>query len=836
MSNKYFALLTDSGANKLENAATSGNKLEITHMAVGDGHLPTPDANQSQLINEKHRAEIDRLFIDPNNPNQIIVEQIIPETEGNWWIREIGLFDEDNTLIAVGNCAALYKSQMQEQTVRMVLPIGDRNLTGWIAELISGLATRSYVRGKIRDHAESRNHPDATLKNKGFVILSNAVDSNSEAHAATSKAVKSTHELAQKAYNLADPVNAMKKWVPLTRKINHKELVNDINLNAADVDAYNRTETDALIAPIQQDVAQAMKLADTANQNATSAINNAESKVPLTRKINDKELVNDIRLIAADVDAYNKTETDALIAPIQQDVVQAMKLADTANQNATSAINNAENKVPLTRKINDKELVNDIRLIAADVDAYNKTETDALIAPIQQDVAQAMKLADTANQNAASAINNAENKVPLTRKINDKELVNDIRLIAADVDAYNKTETDALIAPIQQDVAQAMRQADTAIKEAESKVPLTRKINHKELVSDINLNAADVDAYNRTETDALIAPIQQDIAQAMKLADTANQNGTTAIRDAASKVPLTRRINGKELVNDIKLIASDVNAYDKEETDQLIDGVKELANAANNNADSKVPVFRTINNKALLTDIMLNASDVDTYAKGEIDQQINSVRKLANDANNNVNGKVPLTRTVNNKALLTDITLTALDVGTYNKNEIDSRLDKVTKNANGRLAKDENGADIPDKNAFVKNIGLGDLIGSKIESQLIGQDATIINLGKITQISGVAIASAPIKQENTSIVGGVTYYTNYYKIRLPVSLPNGIISCHASIACNNFDSQLPSHLADVRTQRSNSDGVGLSQDTLTISVTTPELGWTPEFYYEVTGY
>ncbi|PHM66077.1 tail protein [Xenorhabdus stockiae] len=447
-----------------------------------------------------------------------------------------------------------------------------------------------------------------------------------------------------------------------------------------------------------------------------------------------------------------------------------------------------------------------------------------------------MKLADTANQNATSAINNAESKVPLTRKINDKELVNDIRLIAADVDAYNKTETDTLIAPVQQDVAQAMKLADTAIKEAENKVPLTRKINHKELVNDIRLIAADVDAYNKAETDALIAPVQQDIVQAMKLADTANQNATSAINNAESKVPLTRRINGKELVNDIKLIASDVNAYDKEETEQLIDGVKELANAANNNADSKVPVFRTINNKALLTDIMLNASDVDTYAKGEIDQQINTVRKLANDANNNVNGKVPLTRTVNNKALLTDITLTALDVGTYNKSEIDSRLDKVTKNANGRLAKDENGADIPDKNAFVKNIGLGDLIGSKIESQLIGQDATIINLGKITQISGVAIAGTPIKQENTSIVGGVTYYTNYYKIRLPVSLPNGIISCHASIACNNFDNQGPSHLADVRTQRSNSDGVGLSKDTLTISVTTPELGWTPEFYYEVTGY
>ncbi|PHM37847.1 phage tail protein [Xenorhabdus innexi] len=723
MSNKYFALLTDSGANKLENAATSGNKLEITHMAVGDGHLPMPNADQSQLINEKHRAEIDRLFIDPNNPNQIIVEQVIPENEGNWWIREIGLYDEDNTLIAVGNCAALYKSQMQEQTVRMILPIGDRNLTGWIAELISGVATRSYVRGKIRDHAESRNHPDATLKNKGFVILSSAVDSNSETHAATPKAVKSIHELAQKAYDLANPENAGKKWVPLTRTINDHALNNDIRLMASDVGAYSKEETDTRIQannePVLHEVSQAMKLAETANQNATTAIKDAESKVPLTRTINDHALNNDIRLMASDVGAYSKEETDTRIQANNESVLH--------------------------------------------------------------EASQAMKLAETANQNATTAIKDAESKVPLTRTINDHALNNDIRLMASDVGAYSKEETD-------------------------------------------------------TRIQANNEPVLHEVSQAMKLAETANHNATTAIKDAESKVPLTRRINGKELINDIKLMASDVGAYNKEETEQLIDGIKELANSANNNADSKVPMFRTINNKALLTDIMLNASDVDTYAKGEIDQQINAVRKLANDANNNVNGKVPLTRTVNNKALLTDIALTAFDVGAYSKSEIDSRIDKVTKNADGRLAKDENGADIPDKNAFVRNIGLGDLIGLKIESSVSGQDATIINLGKVTQISGMAIASAPIKPEHASMIGGITYYTNYYKIRLPISLSNGIISCHASIVCNNFDSQGPCHLADVKTQRSNSDGVGLSKDTLTISVTTPQLGWIPEFYYEVTGY
>ncbi|MEX0445552.1 hypothetical protein ABLA85_05225, partial [Xenorhabdus sp. SGI246] len=376
-------------------------------------------------------------------------------------------------------------------------------------------------------------------------------------------------------------------------------------------------------------------------------------------------------------------------------------------------------------------------------------------------------------------------------------------------------------------------EAQQALKAADSKVPLTRRVNDKALDNDITLVAADVGAYTKTETDTRIkdggAPIMQEARKAM-------QEAQQALKVADNKVPLTRRINNKELVNDIKLVAADVDAYTKEETGQLIDNIHELVNSANNNADSKVPMTRTVNNKALLTDITLTASDIDTYARGEIDQQIHTVRKLANDANNNVNGKVPLTRTVNSKALLTDITLTASDVGAYGKNEVDSRIGKVNTNANSRLAKNENGADIPDKNAFVRNLGLANLVGLNIESRLIGQDATVIRLGDIIQINGIAVASGSIQEVNISVFGGITYYTNYYKVQLPISLSNGIISCHASIVGDNFDSQSPSYPADVKIQRNNPDGVGISQDTLTISVTTPQLGWTPQFYYEVMGY
>ncbi|CDG98800.1 hypothetical protein XBP1_520077 [Xenorhabdus bovienii str. puntauvense] len=210
MSTKYFALLTRLGADKLANAAALGTKLEITHMAVGDGggSLPTPHTTQAQLINERRRAAINVLSIDPKNTNQIIAEQVIPESEGGWWIREIGLFDKDGILIAVGNCAETYKPQLQEgsgrtQTLRMVLIVSSTDAVTLKIDPAVVLATREYadtvITQAIREHEQSRHHPDATLKEKGFVVLSNAVNSPSETQAATPKAVKAAYDLANTA-------------------------------------------------------------------------------------------------------------------------------------------------------------------------------------------------------------------------------------------------------------------------------------------------------------------------------------------------------------------------------------------------------------------------------------------------------------------------------------------------------------------------------------------------------------------------------------------------------------------------------------------------------------
>lgn len=156
MSAKFYTLLTEIGAAKLANAAALGVPLKITHMAVGSGGgvLPTPNAQQTALVAEERRAALNMLYIDPQNSSQIIAEQVIPENEGGWWIREVGLFDETGALIAVGNCPESYKPKLAEgsgrtQTVRMVLITSSTdNITLKIDPAVV-LATRKYVDDKV---------------------------------------------------------------------------------------------------------------------------------------------------------------------------------------------------------------------------------------------------------------------------------------------------------------------------------------------------------------------------------------------------------------------------------------------------------------------------------------------------------------------------------------------------------------------------------------------------------------------------------------------------------------------------------------------------------------
>ena len=227
MTVKYYAILTNQGAARLANATMLGSKLNLTRMAVGDanGVLPTPDPAQTKLINQKRIAPLNLLSVDPNNQSQIIAEQIIPESEGGFWIREIGLYDDKGVLIAVANCPETYKPQLQEgsgrtQTIRMILVVTNTEAITLKIDPSVVLATRKYVDDKISEHEQSRRHPDASLTAKGFVQLSSATNSTSETLAATPKAVKAAYDLANGKYTAQDATTARKGLVQLSSATN----------------------------------------------------------------------------------------------------------------------------------------------------------------------------------------------------------------------------------------------------------------------------------------------------------------------------------------------------------------------------------------------------------------------------------------------------------------------------------------------------------------------------------------------------------------------------------------------------------------------------------------
>ncbi|HHU1000785.1 TPA: phage tail protein, partial [Escherichia coli] len=227
MTVKYYAILTNQGAARLANATMLGSKLNLTQMAVGDanGVLPTPDPAQTKLINQKRIAPLNILSVDPNNQSQIIAEQIIPEDEGGFWIREIGLYDDKGVLIAVANCPETYKPQLQEgsgrtQTIRMILVVTNTKAITLKIDPSVVLATRKYVDDKISKHEQSRRHPDASLTAKGFVQLSSATNSQSETEAATPKAVKIAYDLARGKYTAQDATTTRKGIVQLSSAIN----------------------------------------------------------------------------------------------------------------------------------------------------------------------------------------------------------------------------------------------------------------------------------------------------------------------------------------------------------------------------------------------------------------------------------------------------------------------------------------------------------------------------------------------------------------------------------------------------------------------------------------
>ncbi|ENL7652542.1 phage tail protein [Enterobacter hormaechei] len=318
MTVKYKTVITKAGAIKLAAATVpNGKKVNFTAMAVGDGGgtLPVPDPNQTKLVKEVWRHALNKISQDRKNKNYVVSELLIPPETGGFWMRELGLYDDTGTLIAVGNMAESYKPALAEgsgraQTVRMVIMVSDIESVELNIDTSTVMATQDYVDDKLAEHEKSRRHPDATLTAKGFTQLSSATDSASESVAATPKAVKAAYDLAKGKYTAQDATTAQKGIVQLssaTDSTSESVAATPKAVKAAyDLAKAKYTAQDASTA--QKGIVQLSSATDSTSEalaatpKAVKAANdNANGRVPSGRRINGHALTDDFNISAQDI-------------------------------------------------------------------------------------------------------------------------------------------------------------------------------------------------------------------------------------------------------------------------------------------------------------------------------------------------------------------------------------------------------------------------------------------------------------------------------------------------------------------------------------------------------
>ncbi|WP_097447297.1 phage tail protein [Escherichia coli] len=365
---KFKTIITDTGAKKLAQAAApDGNPVRLTHMAVGDGGgtLPTPDSKQIRLVHEVWRHTVNRVILDATHQNRIIAELVIPPETGGFWIREIGVFDEHGDLIAVGNTAESYKPTVAEgsgraQTFRTILTVSSTATVALTVDNTMVMATVDYVNDKLKEHEQSRRHPDASLTAKGFVQLSSDTNSVSETQAATPKAVKAAYDLANGKYTAQDATTARKGLVQLSSATN---------------------STSEALAATPKAVKTAYDLAN-GKYTAQDATTARKGLVQLSSATNStsEALAATPKAVKTAYDLANGKYTAQDATTAQKGIVQLSSATNSTSETlaatpkAVKAANdNANGRVPSARKVNGKALSADITLTPKDIGTLNST-------------------------------------------------------------------------------------------------------------------------------------------------------------------------------------------------------------------------------------------------------------------------------------------------------------------------------------------------------------------------------------------------------------------------------------------------------------------------------
>ena len=229
MASQYFAILTDYGTRAIAHALSQGQPLQLTQFAVGDGNgkAVTPTASATALVHQTHIAPVSAVSLDPRNNKQVIVELTIPENVGGFYIREMGVFDAQNKLIAYANCPESFKPAENSgsgkvQVLRMILKVESSSAVTLSIDNSVIFVTRQQMAPKtitattqngFDESGHSHEIAKASTTQQGIVQLTNDTGLESESLALTAKAGK---KLAQQTTQLQ--LNVSQNYIENSKK------------------------------------------------------------------------------------------------------------------------------------------------------------------------------------------------------------------------------------------------------------------------------------------------------------------------------------------------------------------------------------------------------------------------------------------------------------------------------------------------------------------------------------------------------------------------------------------------------------------------------------------
>jgi len=159
----FYTILTDIGKAKFANATALGSVVSLSEIAVGDGGgvAAQPTTTDTALTNEVWRAALNNISIDSTNANWVVAEGYIPSTDGDFTVREVGLFDVDGDMIAVGNYPDTYKPTLtsgsaKDLYIKVIIEVSDAGVVELKIDPSVVLATRKFV----QDYAYSKDYID----------------------------------------------------------------------------------------------------------------------------------------------------------------------------------------------------------------------------------------------------------------------------------------------------------------------------------------------------------------------------------------------------------------------------------------------------------------------------------------------------------------------------------------------------------------------------------------------------------------------------------------------------------------------------------------------------